>query len=316
MTEKPTRWQVLLAFAAIYFIWGSTYLGVHFAIESIPPFFMGGMRFMIAGALLMLYTRSRGVPWPTRSNWIPTAILGIMLFLIANGVVIWSSQYLASGTIALMGATIPMWTVLFDWLLYRSPRPGVSVFIGVALGLAGVVMLISPGEIAGGKPLYAPAAIALLFGPACWGIGSLYTRDADLPKSPAMSTGMQLLTGGFFLFLVGILTGERFDPSLLTLRSSIAFIYLITFGSIAAFSAFVWLLRVSTPARVSTYAFVNPVVAVFLGALLANEPLTLRTVIAAVVILSGVVLIILYRAQGEIKWRRLFWRAPLSDQRI
>lgn len=313
MSEKSPRWLVLLAFAAVYFIWGSSYLGVRFAIESIPPFMMGGVRFMTAGALLMLFTRWRGAPWPTRANWREAAILAVLLFLMANGAVIWASQYLASGTIAIMGATIPMWTVLFDWLIYRSVRPGISVFIGVALGLVGVVMLISPGEIAGGEPLYAPAAVALLIGPACWGIGSLYTRDADLPKSPSMSTGMQLFTGGFFLLLVGVLAGERFDPSLVTLRSSVAFVYLITFGSIVAFSAFVWLLRVSTPARVSTYAFVNPVVAVFLGALLASEPLTLRTVFAASVILSGVVLIILYRAQGEINWRRLFLRTPLKQ---
>lgn len=303
MSEKHPHWQVLLAFATIYFVWGSSYLGVRYAIASIPPFLMGGTRFMTAGAILMLFTRARGASWPTVTNWRAAAILGALFFLIANGAVIWATQYIPSGTIAIMGATIPMWTVLFDWLVYRSARPGALMLLGVALGLVGVVILISPGNLAGGAPLYAPAAIALLIGPACWGIGSLYARGANLPQSPSMSTGMQLFVGGIFLLLVGIFTGEQFDPSLVTLESVVAFVYLITFASIAAFSAFVWLLRVSTPARVSTYAFVNPVVAVFLGWLLGSEDLKLRTVIAASIILSGVVMIILYRAQGEIRWR-------------
>jgi drug/metabolite transporter (DMT)-like permease len=303
MFEKPPRWQVLLAFSAIYFIWGSSYLGVRFAIQSIPPFLMGGSRFMIAGTILMLLARWQGAAWPSRANWRSASILGVLFFLIANGAVIWASQYLPSGTIAIMGATIPMWTVVLDWLVYRSVRPGLIMFIGVGLGLAGVVMLISPGDVAGGEPLYAPAAVALLIGPACWGIGSLYARDADLPKSPTMSTGMQLFAGGLILLVIGLVTGEQFDASQVTLRSGIAFVYLITFASIVAFSAFVWLLRVTTPARVSTYAFVNPVVAVFLGAILASETLTPRTLIAAAIILAGVVMIILYRAQGEFQWR-------------
>lgn len=313
ITEPPPRWKVLLAFAAIYLIWGSSYLGVRFAIETIPPFLMAGLRFTLAGTILILWRRQRGETWPTRANWQAAVISGSLLFLTANGAVVWATQHVPSGIVSIMGATIPLWMTLIDWLRYSSARPGTRVFVGVALGMVGIVLLISPGQLAGGGPIYPPAALALIVGPLGWSIGSLYSRHADLPASPMMSTGMQLFAGGLLMLILSLGTGEvaGFQPALVSLRSVLAFIYLFTIASIVAFSAYVWLLHVSTPARVSTYAFVNPVVAVFLGAALANEPLTPRTLIAAAVILAGVILIVLYRARGG-KQVRLRWKAPVT----
>lgn len=304
------RWRLLLAFAAVYIIWGSSYLGIAFAIETIPPFLMGAARFVVAGTILMFWAISRGAPLPTRGNWRAAIITGALLFLVANGAVAWAEQYVPTGIAALLNAMIPLWVVMIDWLHYRSTRPGLRLFLGLGLGFLGIMLLINPGQFAGGESVHLLGAIALLIGALSWSYGSLVAREANLPKSSTLTTGMQLMCGGVMQFILSAATGELtdFQVSQVSSGSIIAVIYLIIFASIIAYSSFVWLMRVSNAARVSTYAYVNPVVAVGLGALLNNESISGRTLIAAAVILSGVFLINTYRAQGEVpvKWR--LWR--------
>jgi len=310
MVENVPRWRLVLAFAILYIVWGTSYVAIARAIETIPPFLMGGTRFVIAGILLMLWARSRGAPLPTQRNWRAATLTGALLFLVANGAVVWAEQFVSSGVTALLNAVIPLWIVLIDWLRYRSIRPGLPLWIGLGLGFVGIMLLITPNQFAGGEGVHIPGAIVLAIGGISWAFGSLVARQADLPKSPSMATGMQLLCGGIMLLALGAVTGELtdFQLSQVSQEAVIAVIYLICFPSIVAYSSYVWLMRVADAAHVSTYAYVNPVVAVILGALLNNEAITGRTLIAAAVILSGVFIINTYRAQGEARFNWRLWR--------
>jgi len=291
----------MAAFAAIYLIWGSTYLGIRIAIETLPPFFMAGVRFLVAGGLLYIWARLRGAPRPTRSNWGATLIIGGLLLLGGNGGVTWSEQTVPSGLVALLVALVPLWVVVIDWLRPGGVRPSAPIIGGLVLGLAGMVLLIGPGDIGGGSSVGLVDTLVLMGASLSWSIGSVYSRYAALPESPLMTTAMEMLCGGALLSALGGLTGEwsRLDLGVVSLRSIFALAYLIVFGAIVAFSAYTWLLRVVPPARAATYAYVNPVVAVVLGAL-AGEPLTARTLIAAVIIIIAVVLITTYRLQGAV----------------
>lgn len=294
---KPATWQLVLAFAAIYLIWGSTYLGIRYAIETIPPFLMAGARFIIAGVVIYSLTAWQGAPRPTRANWRATAIVGALLLMGGNGLVTFAEQRVPSGLAALLVSFVPLWMALLNWLRPGGTRPSVPVAIGLLVGLGGMILLVSPGEAVGGAPIDLLGVGAIMLATFCWANGSLYSRRAPLPASSLQGTGMEMLAGGVLLLLAGTLTGEwsRFDLSQISTSSLLAFVYLTTFGSIIAFSAYVWLLGVTTPARAATYAYVNPVVAVFLGWALANEPLTLRTIVAAAIIVGAVVIINTYR---------------------
>ena len=293
--KSPSRWSVIAAFAAVYLIWGSTYLAILWAIKTLPPFLMAGTRFLIAGALLYIWVRFRGVPRPTLYQWGPTAVIGGLLLLGGNGGVVQAEQLVPSGLTALLIATVPLWMALLEWLR-GGVRPRAGVAIGLAVGFGGIALLVSPGEIAGGEHINPIGATVLVLASLSWAIGSLYSRKAKLPDSPFLATAMEMLAGGALLLVAGSLTGEwaRLELSEVSLRSILSFVYLIFFGSLVGFTAYIWLLRVSTPARVSTYAYVNPVVAVMLGAALAGEPLTPRTLLAAAVILGAVLLITTY----------------------
>jgi drug/metabolite transporter (DMT)-like permease len=281
------------AFLAVYLIWGSTYLAIRFAIESIPPFFMAAARNLLAGALLCAWAWFRGAPLPKRIHWREAAIVGGFMLLGGNGGVTWSEQKVPSGLVALLVAATPLWMVLLGAILPGGSRPSRRTLAGVAIGLAGVWLLAGTGrEIGGGRLSFFSVAVVLL-ATLSWTAGSLYSRRAKLPSDPILGTGMEMLTGGALLLLASTVAGEwgQIDLAAISLRSGLALAYLVVFGSMVAFTAYLWLLRHTTPTRAATYAYVNPVVAVVLGWALAGEPLTGQTLLAAAVILGGVAMI-------------------------
>jgi drug/metabolite transporter (DMT)-like permease len=296
-----SRVRVGAAFAAIYLIWGSTYLAIRFAIETLPPFFMAGARFITAGALLYTWAWLRGAPRPTRLHWREAAIIGGLMVLGGNGGVTWAEQRIPSGLTALLVATVPLWVVLLEGIRPGGGRPSGRVVAGLGLGLGGVALLIGPGNLIGGQAVDLFGTTVVLLAALAWASGSLYSRQAQLPAAPLQGVALEMLAGGTWLLLAGGVTGEgaRLDLSGASLSSLLALGYLTVLGSIVAFSAYLWLLRVSTPARASTYAFVNPVIAVFLGWALADEPLTAQTLLAAAVIVAAVVIIVTGRIREE-----------------
>lgn len=302
------RLRMIAAFAAIYLIWGSTYLGIRFAIETLPPFLMVGVRFFVAGAVLYVWTRLRGSPRPPLVYWRPALILGGLMILAANGGVAWAEQRISSGLAALIVATMPLWMVLLDWVRPGGVRPTRGVVFGLILGFIGIALLIGPAHIVDNHHVDPKAATVLILVGFFWSVGSLYSREAPGPPVLLQGTAMQMLAGGMLLLLLAGITGEwgRLDVGGISPRSLLALAYLIVFGSIVGFTSYVWLLRVSTPARASTYAYVSPVVAMFLGWALADEPVTLQTLLAAAVIAAAVAMVIIGRR------RKL--DAPATDQ--
>jgi len=285
---------LLSAFAIVYVVWGSTFLGILFAIQTLPPFLMASARFLVAGSLLYAWSRLvKGAAAPSFANWRATALVGTLLLLGGNGLLVWSELRIPSGVAALLVGTVPCFMVLLDWLRPGGVRPTRLVVAGLLLGLLGLVWLGGPDAVMGGGRADLVGAVVVVLGSFLWALGSVYSRHAAAPPSPSLSTAMQMLCGGVALLVVSVSFGEpwAFDASAVTLRSVLGLLYLIVFGSIVAFSAYIWLLRVSTPTRVSTYAYVNPVIAVILGWAFAGEALTPRMAIAAAVIVSGVALI-------------------------
>jgi drug/metabolite transporter (DMT)-like permease len=292
-TASPARWTLVAAFAAIYIIWGSTYLAIRIALETLPPFFMAGMRFLVAGALLYGWARLRGAAPPKLAHMRSAAIVGALLFLGGNGGVVWAEQRVNSGLAALMIATEPLCVVVLGWMAGGGPRPSGRVVLGLAAGFAGVGLLVGGGGPSGGGIDPAGGAV-LVLASLSWAAGSLYSPRAPFPRSHVLSSAMTMLAGGLWLLGAGLVNGDvaALGSFQISLRSVLAFGYLAVFGSIVAFSAYRWLLDVAAPPRVATYAFVNPVVAVFLGWLLASEPISARTIVAGAVIVLGVVLIV------------------------
>ncbi len=288
----PARAKLLLAFAAVYFIWGSTYLGIRFAIETVPPFLVGGIRFVLAGALMYAWLRARGVAPPTRIEWRSAFIIGPLMMTGGNGGIVWSEQYASSGIVALVVACVPLWMLLLAWMR-GGARPSAREWLGVATGLVGVSMLVSFGGTAGSGGISPLAALVMLCSTLSWSVGSTFAREAPLPDSPLLGSAMEMLAGGAGMLLIALVRGEfaQLAQSDVSLRSALAITYLAGFGSIIAFSAYKWLLTKASPAAVGTYAFVNPVVAVVLGWAFAAEPLGTRTVVAMAVIVGAVVTI-------------------------
>jgi len=288
------RLQVIAAFVAVYVIWGSTYLGIRVAIETLPPFSMAGVRFLIAGVILYGVARLRGASPPSRDHWRGALLVGAFLFLGGNGLVVWAEQTVPSGLTALLIATEPLWVVILAWMGRESIRPTRATVTGIAFGLAGVALLVGWGIGDPEATVHPIGAVALVIASASWARGSLIARDVLSPRSPALLAGMQMMCGGALLLLAGTVTGEwsGFALGAVSARSWIAFAYLLLIGSLVAFTAYSWLVRNVSPSRASTYAFVNPVVAVFLGWAILGELITLRTIAATVVIVTGVVLIV------------------------
>jgi len=304
MSRDP-RARLLLAFAAVYVIWGSTYLGIRWAIETIPPFTMAGVRFLIAGGLMYVWARVRGAPNPGAAEWRAAFIIGALLLLGGNGGVVWAETRVASGLAALFVGAEPLWAVLLDWARPGGTRPRALVIAGLLVGFGGVVLLAAPGH-GGGADLLGVAV--LLAATISWAAGSIYSRHAAVPADPLMSTGTKMLAGGLVLAVVGAGAGELsgFDVTAVSAKSALATLYLIVFGAIAGFTAYMYLLSHTTIAKASTYAYVNPIVALLLGWALAGEALTARTWLAAGVIIGGVALI--NSGQFAAAGRRLFSR--------
>lgn len=296
----PARALVLTAFATVYVVWGSTYLAIRYAVATLPPFVMAGARFLLAGAIMIAWAKWKDGARATGSNWRAAAIAGALLLAFGNGAVVWAEQRVPSGLTALLVAAVPLWMVLADWLRPGGTRPTLGVAIGVAVGIAGIVLLVGPASL-GGQRVDPAGSAALVFGSLSWAIGSLYSRTADLPANPIFATGMEMFAGGAVLWLGALLTGDwgRLDLAHASASSITGFVYLVIFGSLIGFTAYAWLLRVSTPARVSTYAFVNPVIAVLLGWAIAHEPVGPRTIVAAAVIVGAVALITMTRGKSR-----------------
>ena len=276
----------MLAFAAVYTIWGSTYLGIYYSIQSIPVFLMGAGRFLVAGLILSAIALIRGATWPNRREMKTTAVAGVLLLSCGTGSVIWAEQQVPTGLTALL-LTTPLWMTVFEWM--RGRRPSRGVIAGIILGMAGLAILVDPRQ--GGPQHVSPvAAIVLIAGSCCWAAGSLYARYSPLPDSPSLAVGLEMVWGGLALILTAGATGEfaRLDIARISTTSWIAFAYLITFGSLIGFTAYMWLVQNVPPAMTATYAFVCPVVAVLLGWAIAGEPLTGRSLAAGAAIVAAV----------------------------
>jgi drug/metabolite transporter (DMT)-like permease len=293
---SPAR--VLFALGLVYVIWGSTYLSIRFAIETIPPFLMAGTRFLAAGAILFAWFRVRGSQIPVRGHWKAATISGALMLLGGNGLLSWAEQYVPSGLAALLVATAPLWLVMMAWLGPDGERPRGGEIAGLVLGLGGVGLLLAPsaevlGNVGADPRSFVFGAVAVLIASLSWAAGSIYNRGATFPSPQLYATSLTMLCGGGLLLLTGAVRGElgQIELAAVSLKSLAALAYLIVFGSLVAFSAYIWLLRAVRPALVGTYAYVNPVVAVALGWALAAEPLTNRTFAAMAVITVSVILV-------------------------
>ena len=299
--QKATRVQLVLGFACIYVVWGSTYLAIRWSIATIPPFIMGATRFLIAGIALYAWSRARGAPKPSSIEWRNSAIIGTLLLFVGNGAVSWAEQRVSSGMTSLLVSTVPLWVVLCE--LWTGTKPRLLQILGVGIGLVGVALLVLPtdGKLSSAAvdPL---GALVLAIGSLSWTVGSLYSRRAVLAKPAMIAVAMQMLSAGILLLGLAFATGEfqNFSVTNISLRSTWALLYLIIFGSLVGFSTYMWLLRVASPAAVGTYAYVNPVVAVLLGVAFAGEHLPPQAMVAMLVIVGGVAMVSLAPRFGRI----------------
>ena len=288
-------------------MWGSTYLAIRVAIETIPPLLMAGARFVLAGTLMIAFARWwQRSPWPTRRQWRDAAVVGACLLLVGNGGVTLGERFIPSGLAAMLVATVPMFMGLFGWWSGVTPRPGPAACLSMGIGFAGVCLLVRPGSAtSGAKTALSPAdfstGVALvLLAAAVWAAGSLYAKRAARPASAVLNIGAQMLCGGALLGVAALLRGESrgFDPGAISAHSAWAFGYLVCVGALVGFSAYIWVLGVASPTLVGTYAFVNPGVAVLLGWALAGEAFSATTLLGMVIILSAVALIVLFPARA------------------
>ncbi len=292
------RSLTVAAFAAIYVVWGSTYLAIRLLAETLPGLSMMAVRFLVAGALLYAWARWRGAASPTPAQWRAGALTGVLMLCGGGGGVVMAIRHLDSGLVALLVGMVPLWIAFLMWFWpgRRSGggrAPSLPVVAALLIGFCGVAILAAPGDVLGGAPIHLPSVLVTMLACLSWGVGSLTSRNVELPRSPHLVSALQMLAGGSALLLWGLVDGEwrGFDPQGVSLTSVLALLYLIFFGSILAFSAYSWLIRTAEPTQVATYAYVNPVVAMFLGWLIAGEPIGGRSLAAAALILGSVVLV-------------------------
>jgi drug/metabolite transporter (DMT)-like permease len=292
-STRPATWKVLLAFAIIYFVWGSTFLAIRVGVREVPPLLLAGMRFFIAGILLCGWMRARGTPSPTVREWRAASFLALIIFVFDYGSLFWAERRVPSGIAAVMLATIPVFMALGEIFLLRTQRLTLRLAFALLLGMAGVGVLVGGSASIGGAPIDKGGACALIFASISWSVASSLTRKFPLPESKAMSSGAQMLAGGVMLFIAAGLLGELrgFHAQSVSRGAWIALAYLIVAGSIAGFTAYVWLLHHESPTKVGTYAYVNPVVAVLVGYFFGGEALGPRTIAGTLLILVSVVAI-------------------------
>jgi drug/metabolite transporter (DMT)-like permease len=293
-SARRTSPLVFAAFAAVYLIWGSTFLAIRIGIESFPPLLLAGTRHLITGLLLYPLLRWKTGVGPTRSQWVTAGITGALLLFVGNGGVCVSELTVPSGVAALLVAMVSFWMVLVDWLRPGGARPLPRVISSLILGFGGLILLVGPAHLGGSERISPIGAGILVVSTLAWACGSIYSKHGNLPSSPLLGVSMQSLAGGTMLWIAGILSGEvhTFQLAAISMRSWVALGYLVVFGSGIGLTAYIYILSKSTAARVGTYALVNPVVALFLGWLILGEPLTLRTLLAAAIILTAVLLVI------------------------
>lgn len=294
LEKKPSTAAFVAAFTAIYLIWGSTYLGIRVAVSTMPPFAMAGARFFVAGLVMFAIVKARGLAWPTRRQWRDHTIVGTFLLVGGNGLTSWAERFTPSGITALIIGIQPIFMVLTESAWKGGQRPNLAVFIGMALGIAGLAWLAMPDAIVAGHSAISPiSVISLTLACAFWAFGSIFSRHAKPPTPPFVAAAIQMLCGSVMLMLTALVRGEysQIDVHAFSAASWFAFAYLILIGSLVGFSTFVWLMKHSTPARVSTYAYVNPVVAIILGALILHEPISPRVEVAALFIIAAVVIV-------------------------
>jgi drug/metabolite transporter (DMT)-like permease len=291
-THRPT-WKTLLAFAIIYFIWGSTFLAIRVGVREVPPFLLAAMRFSIAGLALCAWTAARGERGPRGREWASAFLLGTLIFVLDYGLLFWSEQRVPSGIAAVMLAMIPVCMALSEILFLRTQKLTLRLGVALLIGIAGVAVLVSPSLNLGGAPIEPAGAVALMIASMTWSLASVFTRKLPLPPSKMMSSGVQMLVGGVLLAVVAGALGEfrNFHPSRVSREVWFALVYLIVAGSIIGFTAYVWLIHHESPTKVGTYAYVNPVVAVLVGYFLGGEALGSRTIVGSLFVLVSVVVI-------------------------
>ncbi len=292
VTPAP-RWRILLAFGIVYFVWGSTFLFIRIGVHSVPPFLLAAMRFSIAGVVLLAWTLVRGVPFPTARQWRSAVIVAALIFVLDYGLLFWAEQRVPSGVAAVMMATIPVFMALSEIIILRTRRMTGGLAAALGCGLIGVAVLVSPSTHLGGVPISAIGAAALVVAAISWAIGSALTRTLPLPDSRAMTSAIEMLSGGVLLAVTAAVAGEWRGFSFAAVPSTawIALAYLVVAGSLMGFTAFIWLIHHESPTRVGTYAYVNPVVAVLLGYFAGGEPLGTRTLLGTALVLASVVAI-------------------------
>ncbi len=300
---RPPRTAYFLAYAALYIIWGSTYLAIGFTVETIPPFFSGSLRFLVAGSILLLWCFFREKERPTLAGYKEAFKVGGIMLLGGYGGVVWAQQTVPSSMAALIITVEPLWIVLFDWLLFHSRRPSLPEVIGLILGFGGTLFLVldQSGYTLSLKAGYTFGMVVILFANMNWSLGALYSRKAPIARSNLLSAAMQMTAGGLLLLILSFAAGEtgRISLQTISLKSALSLGYLVIFGSLMGFTAFIWLLKVDRASRVATHTFVNPVVAIILGWFLGNEQITLPMLMAGGVIIFSVALILRYHPDGE-----------------
>lgn len=297
-SEQRSTLKIVLAFFAVYVIWGSTYLAIKYTVQTLPPFTMAGVRFLISGLMMIAIAKLQREPLPDRSQWKSAAIVGTLMLLFGNGIVMWAEQSIPSGITSILVSITPFWMVLLDWARPRGTRPGAGAILGIIVGFAGVAILILSRKAEAAGEISMLAAGSILFSSFCWAAGSIYSKYGNLPKSAIMTTGAQMLAGSALLLAAGAALGEpaQIDTAKASMQSVLALAYLIAFGSLA-FGCYLWLLRNVSAAAAATTNYVNPVVALFLGCIIDKEPFTAQDAAASALVIGAVVVISIFRTK-------------------